>query len=283
MQHRTTERLARLGYAARGVVYLLVGGLAVLAALGTGGRTTGSQGALQTLLGQPLGWAWLWIVALGLLCFAAWRMLQAVFDADRLGTDRRAMLRRAGFGISAGANAVLAGSTIAWALGLARASGDGEASARDWTAYLLSAPFGRWIVGALGVAVVAAGVAFVVKGLRSRVDAHLALDPTARRWVVPLGRAGHVARGVVFGLIGVFLVMAALTVDARQAHGLAGALRSLQSQPYGWALLALTAAGLFAFGLFQMALARFRRIDAPAGGRLGEAVARGARRMMRAR
>ncbi|MDC7785937.1 DUF1206 domain-containing protein [Rhodoplanes sp. TEM] len=278
MQDQSAERLARLGYAARGVVYLLVGGLAVMAALGRGGETTGSKGALQTLLEQPLGTVWLAIVSAGLLCFAAWRVLQSVFDADHLGRDRKALLRRAGWGVSAVMNAALAFSTLGWALGYAAGGGDGEASARDWTASVLAVPLGQWLLGAVGLGIAAAGIGVAVKAWRSDIDEGLACDDAAARWVVPLGRAGMTARAVVFVLIGVFLVIAAVTADARDARGLAGALRTLQEQPYGWILLAATALGLFAFGLFQFAVARYRHIDAGRAERLSERVGRGARR-----
>lgn len=280
MYPNTVERLARLGYAARGVVHLLVGGLAVLAALGRGGATTGSKGALQTLLEQPLGTVWLVLVAAGLLCFAAWRVLQSVFDADHLGTDRKALLKRSAYGISAVLNGALALATLGWAFGYAAGSGDGEASARDWTASVLSVPAGQWLLGAVGLGVASGGLVFLARAWKGGVTEGLACDADAARWVEPLGRAGFAARAVVFGLIGVFLVVAAVTTNAREARGLAGALRALQEQPYGWILLAATALGLFAFGLFQFAVARYRRIDAGEAGRIPDRIQRGARRVV---
>ncbi|WP_170149500.1 DUF1206 domain-containing protein [Rhodoplanes roseus] len=280
MQDRSAERLARLGYAARGIVYLLIGGLAVLAALGRGGGTTGSKGALQTLLEQPLGTVWLGLVAAGLLCFAAWRVLQSVFDADHLGRDRNALMRRTGYGIGAAMNGALAFTTIGWAFGYAVSSGDGEASARDWTASLLSVPLGQWLLGAVGVGIAATGLGFAVQVWKEQVGKGLDCDAQTARWVVPLGKAGMIARSIVFVLIGVFLVVAAVTANAREARGLAGAMRTLQEQSYGWILLAATALGLFAFGLFQFAVAYYRRIDTGQAGRLPNRLQQGARRVV---
>jgi hypothetical protein len=267
----TSERLARLGYAARGAVYVIVGGLAVLAALGTGGGTTDTRGALYTVLSQPFGWFLLGAVALGLLCFAAWRVAQALLDADHLGTQWRALGRRIGFAGSAAANGLLAVTAIAILAGTAGGARDGEGSTRDWTAYLLSAPFGQWLVGAVGLLVVGIGIGVGVRGWRGGFEEHLALDGSQRRWVIPLGRLGFLARALVFVVVGGFLLVAAVQADPGEARGLAGALRALQAQPYGWALLGATAFGLFAFGAFQFAVARYRRIDAPD---LGDGLAR---------
>ena len=108
MKQGTTELMARIGYTARGVVYMIVGGLAVLAAFGSGGETTGTKGALHTLVTQPFGYALLAVVALGLLCFTLWRLLQALLNVDQLGSDWKAAMRRTGFAASAAVNAALA-------------------------------------------------------------------------------------------------------------------------------------------------------------------------------
>ena len=281
MHQRTSELMARAGYGARGVVYIIVGGLAVLAALGSGGRMTGSQGALQSILLQPFGAILLLVVALGLLCFAMWRAAQAALDADHLGTDWKPMARRIGFGIGAAANLALAISALALIFGMSTGSGDGESSARDWTAYLLAAPFGQWVVGALGLIVLGTGIGVAAKGWNGTFEEQLALDHSARRWVIPLGRLGFVARGVVFVLIGIFLVLAALHANAREAKGLVGALRTLQEQPYGWLLLGITALGLVAFGAFQFVTAYYRRINAPDFDKAAREAERGARAVAR--
>jgi hypothetical protein len=262
MQDQTLERLARFGYAARGVVYVLVGGLALLAAFGDGGRAAGPRGGLQTLLSQPYGAVWLGLIGLGLISFASWRLLQAIIDADHLGREWQAVVRRIGFGLSALVYAGLAITALAWACGIAAPFGDGESSAKGWTAYVLSAPLGQWLVGACGVGVAGFGIALFIKAWTARVEEHLALDRRARSWILPLGRIGFLARGLVFVVVGAFLVYAAIYSDPHEARGFAGALKALQSQSYGWALLAATALGLFAFGLFQFAVAYYRRIDA---------------------
>lgn len=259
MQQRTTELMARLGYVARGVVYVLIGGLALVAAFGGGGKTVGTKGALAELLGQPFGAVLLAAIAVGFMCFAAWRLAQALLDADHLGSDAKALRRRAGHLGSAIISLGLAGSAVSLIIGVG--SGNDDAAARDWTATILSAPFGQWLVGFIGLGVAGAGIWFVVKGWKASFEDEL--DTKARAWVVPLGRFGYSARGALFVVVGGFLVAAAVHANARQAKGLAGALQALQQQPYGWVLLAVAAAGLFAFGVFMLVVARYRRIDAP--------------------
>lgn len=273
MTDRAFEHLARFGYAARGVVYVIVGALAVLAALGRGQGTPDSRDALTTLLRTPYGGVVLGLVALGLVCFALWRLAQAALDADHLGTDPKALVRRAGFAVSAVANFALATSAIGLVTTIV-ASGGGDGSAQDWTRYLLALPFGRWLVALVGLGVVGTGLGTAWKGWTASFRRRLSMGGTAAGWVTPIGRAGYLARGLVFVLAGFFLVLAALHANAREVRGLAGTLRALQEQPYGWALLLVTALGLFAFGAFQVLAARYRRIRTPD---LGQAADRAVR------
>jgi len=268
------ESVARFVYGARGVVYGLVGGLALLAAFGNGGQTGGSHSALATVLDQPFGRILLAVIALGLAGFAAWRLVCAITDADRRGTSRKGLAIRAGHVISAVAYAGLALTSLNLALDRSR-GGSEDQSARDWTAWLLDQPLGQWIVGLIGLVIIGVGIAFLRKGWRGTVTDHLAVSGEVRRWAVPLGRLGYAARGVVFVLIGGFLGLAALHSNSSEVKGLGSALQTLQAQPYGWALLGLTAAGLFAFGLFGLVQARYRRIEAPDLDDIGRAAERG--------
>ncbi|HZW46405.1 MAG TPA: DUF1206 domain-containing protein, partial [Microvirga sp.] len=239
-----------------------VGGLALLAAIGSGGQAGGSRTALQTLLAQPFGQVWLLVIALGLFGFSAWRIVEALTDADGCGSDMKGWTIRGAHLISGIIYAGLAVSALSLALG--KGSGGGEDQiARDWTAWLMSKPFGLWLVGLIGLAVAATGLGFAWKAWRGDVAAHLALPPDNRDWIVSLGRMGFAARGIVFVIIGGFLILAALRSSSAEVHGLGGALKALQQQPYGWVLLALTAIGLFAFGLYGLVQARYRHIDAP--------------------
>jgi len=257
----TLEVMARLGHGARGLVYCLVGGLALLAAVGSGGQTGGSRSALQTLLGQPFGRVLLVAIAIGFAFVAVWRVVEALTDADHRGRTWKGLgVRAAHFG----SGFIYFGLMLS-ALGLAFGSGGGgdDRAARDWTAWLMAQPFGLWLAGLVGVGVAGAGIAHGWRAWRGNVTRGLSCSEDVARWAVPMGRLGFGARGIVFVLIGGFLVLAAIHSRASEARGLGGALRALQTQPYGWVLLGVTAAGLFAFGLFGLVEAVYRRIDAP--------------------
>jgi uncharacterized protein DUF1206 len=259
--------LARSGYAARGAVSLLVGLLALLASFGRGGGgATGSKGALRELLLHPLGDVLLAAVALGLFGFALCRASQSLLDADGLGREPKAMAVRAGQAVSAVAHLGLRVFALSLLVGWGHGGGNEEQSARDWTRWLLARPFGEWLVGAAGLAVADAGFGMAYKAWTASFMRRLATGPEQARWVVPLGRAGYAARGVVFIVIGAFLVVAAVQSDPSEARGLGGALQALRAQPFGRALFGLVALGLAAFGAFEFAEARYRRIAAPDGG-----------------
>jgi hypothetical protein len=263
LSRNPVETLARFGYGARGVVYGLVGALALLAAIGSGGQTGGSRSALQTLVSQPFGKVWLVLIAVGLFGFCAWRILEALTDADNRGSDLKGWAIRGAHLVSGIVYAGLALSTLNLALGRDSGGGGEDSAAQDWTAWLMSQPFGQWLVALVGLIIAGTGLAFILKAWRGRVADRLSLPSDKRDWIVTLGRMGFAARGVVFLMIGGFLGLAAWHASSSQVQGLGGALEALQRQPYGWVLLALTALGLFAFGLFGLIQARYRHIDAP--------------------
>jgi hypothetical protein len=253
------ERLGRLGYAAKGIVYLGVGGLAAEAAVGAGGAATGSRGAMRHAQRLPFGDVLLVAVAVGLAGYALWRLVQAVRDTESQGTSPKGMILRVGYAISGAIHGVLAWTAVELVRGL-RPRGD-EAVSRDQAAWLLSFPHGAWLVCAVGAVVIGVGVAQLVIAARASFLLNLgSLSAGARAWVTWLGRLGYLARGVVLFLIGGFLISAGLHANPRDARGIGGALREIAHQPEGRWLFGAVALGLAAYGVFMLVLARYRRM-----------------------
>lgn len=254
---RRLDHFGRLGFAAHGVVYLLVGWFAIRAAVG-GGSPTDSKGALQSLVGGPLGTVLLLGIAAGLLCYALFRLVAAGLDLDDRGTGPQALAKRGAHVVGALLRVALAGYAISLAFGIGfGGSGDG---AKEWTAWLMSQPYGRWLVSAVGLIVVATGLAQLRAAWNASFMDHLDLDAWKRHWVEPAGRIGFTARAVVFGLIGAFLLTAGWFADPDQAGGLGHALRRVQQLDQGPVLLGVVAAGLAIFGVYCFVEAAYRRI-----------------------
>lgn len=254
--------LARLGYAARGVVYLLVGGLALLAAFGAGGELTGSKGALATLADETWGQVLLFIIGVGLLGHALWRFLQAHYDLDRHGKDAKGLAVRGGLLASAVIHLLLA--TWVYTLLFENAgSGGGDEGSHKWVSWLLDKPGGKVWVTLLGLAVIGAGVAQIIKGWREKFEKYLSVNYERWPWANAVCRFGLVARGVVFLILGWFFIQAAVQSDSGEAKGLGGVLEWLQEQPWGGVLLGVMALGLLAFGVYSLIEAVYRRIQTP--------------------
>lgn len=255
------EWVARVGYAARGVVFLIVGFFAGLAALGAG-RSVSSTDALKTLLGGSMGDLLLAIVAAGLFCFAAWRVLQSVFDSDHLGRRGKGLGRRLGYGFGALFHFGLAAWAVSLMAGWSHRDQDGDRPVRDWTAWLMAQPYGKWIIAAIGLGIIAGGIAIATRAFGDDFKRQLDLGAEPSGWAVFLARFGFAARAVVYLLVGGFLLLAAWDSNSREAKGLGGALQAVHEQPYGWILLGLLALGLLAFAGYQFVQAWCRRVDA---------------------
>lgn len=255
------ERLARVGYGSKGVVYAVIGLMAFAAAIGSGGATTDSSGAFRKILEQPFGAVLLFGVGIGLLGYAAWRVIQATIDAEGKGGDPKGIAVRT-WQFSRG----VVHSLLAWeAIRLAMGSSSGEAdSTRHWTARAMSESWGIWLVGSAGVAIGAYGLGQIVRAWTANLDRRLRLDGLAARhrtWVTRFSRYGLAARGVVFVIIGWFLIRAARQQDSSEARGVGGALSELSQAPFGPWLLAIVAVGLVSYGLYELVKARYKRID----------------------
>ncbi len=256
-----TERLARLGYFVRGFVYGIPGLLALELALGvSGGQATTPTGAIMYIGRQPYGNILLIIVAIGLVGYSVWGLIRAVFDPFREGNDAKGLMSRFGYLVSAFGYGTLLIATLQYIAGTAVSANNPS----DWSAKLLAQPWGRVAVAVIGIGWLLGGLRQIYTGWKADFKDQFKwreMNAEEKTWSVRIGRFGLAARGVVFALIGAFLVQAAVLVNPAAAKGLDGALIALAEKPYGQVLLALVAIGLIAFGIYSMLLARWARIQ----------------------
>ncbi|MFE9560112.1 DUF1206 domain-containing protein [Streptomyces sp. NPDC006487] len=252
--------LARCGLVTRGLLYVLIGVLAVRVAFGVnGGGEADRTGALQELAEKPFGGVLVWAVGIGLVCMALWRLSEAALgaagpDGDKPGKRLAAVARAVFYG-------VVAFSVLSFAAGGGARSGDEQS--RDVTARALDVPGGPWWVAAAGAGIAIGGVVIAVQAARRTFRKHLAMErqpQEVRTAVEILGAVGGLARGAVFAAAGAFAVHAALSYDPAKAKGVDGTLRAFAQTPAGPWLLMVVAAGLVLFGLFSWAMACWRRV-----------------------
>lgn len=255
------ELLARSGYAARGIVFLLVAGLALLSGVAEGKADTKS--AVSTLLEQRFGRVWVGLIGLGLLGFVAWRLAQSLVDSDGQGTDRKAIVIRAAMLGSAITYLGLAGYAFGHAIGGAGGGeGSGEKGLAQW---VMSQPFGSYIATMIGVGFIGGGVVTSAKGLTRKFEKYLRL-PDAKGVVSLVCIYGLVARGIVFAITGVLFAYAGLTVDSERAGSISEALSWLRQLPFGSIVYVAVAVGLAAFGVYNLIEARYRVVQGPSIG-----------------
>ncbi|MFF1674983.1 DUF1206 domain-containing protein [Streptomyces sp. NPDC058256] len=254
------EGAARAGLVARGVIYLLVGVLALRIAFGDGGREADRSGALEEISSKPFGAVLLWALGTGLVGMALWRLSEALFGA--VGPDGSKARKRLMSAVRCVFYGFVAYSVLSFAAG-SGGSGSSDEQSRDVTAKALGMPAGQWIVGAAGAGLVAAGVWIAARAVRRKYRKHLKLgemSPRTRRAVDTAGVAGGVARGAVFAALGAFAVRAAVDYEPDKAKGVDDTLRSFTETPMGPWLLACVAVGLALFGAFSCAMARWRKV-----------------------
>jgi len=249
---------ARLGLSARAAIYLLMGGLAVAVALGQSRSETDQRGALKEVAQHSGGKVVLVLLALGFAGYALWRYSEAalgvVGEGDGAGPRLKSLVR-----------ALIYSSLAVSAVAVLTASGSDQsqgAQQQGLTASVMGHAGGRYLVGAVGLVILAAGVVMVFQGATQDFEKYLAMSQesaTTRTAVRRLGTIGTIARGLVIALSGGLVVQAAVTFSPEKARGLDGALRTLAAQPYGKVLLVLAGLGLAVFGVYGFAEARWRR------------------------
>jgi hypothetical protein len=252
------ERAARIGYVAKALLYATVGILAAQAALGRGGRTTDLGGALREVVRAPLGDALVLVIALGLAGYAIWRILDAITDAEGKGGDAKGLARRLG----SAARGVGHGALAVAAFGLATGSGDGGGGdKREIASQAVDAAGGSWLLWVAAAAVLGYACYQLYRAYAAKLGDQLDLGAASAavgHWVIGLSRAGIAARGIVFGLVGVLLVRAALHENPKEAGGIRDSLRMLAEM--GRWPLAVVALGLVAYAVYELLNARYRRI-----------------------
>ncbi len=250
------EAIARVGYFVRGVLYFLIGLLALRLVLGKSGQQPSPQGAIATLAQQPAGRTLLWIVFIGFIAYALWSLIRFLVNPLHYRAGQR-------FGalVSTFTYGFLAWTTYGFLHGNASAGASGGSQAK-FLAQIMVLPAGRFIIGLVGVIIFIVGVSNMIKGINATFERefdHYKLSPDEARMARATGRLGTFARGLVFAIIGILVVYAAYTSNPNQPVGIDTVFHTLMAHPYGTLIVLIIGIGLIAFGIYSfMAAAWFR-------------------------
>ncbi len=255
------EWLSRFGYAVRGVLYVVIGILAVQLALGQGGDAAGKDGAIAAIGNQTFGEVLLVLIIVGLAGYSLWGFVRAFLDPFKRGAGPKGLAQRVGYIVSAVVYGGLIFPTVRFLLHPGDEQQEGGNSTADWSAWLLShPPLGQWLLVGIGVVAFGGGLGQVWLAFSGDFQKDLKFREMSGESVAlarRVGRVGHAARGVVFAMIGFFIAKAAWEADPAQARGLDGTLQLLAQQTYGPLLLGAVALGLVAFGVYSILCARW--------------------------
>jgi hypothetical protein len=256
-QSRPVKIGARVGILAYGITHVLIAWLALQIAFGQGGERADQNGAFQTVAQQPFGQVLLWILAIGFVFAALWRLEQAIWGFTYIDDNKKVIGKK----VSSGAKAVLF-AVLAYLAGSTAAGGGGGNGQQQATAGVLGLPGGQILVGIAGLVVIGVGVRKIYKGWKQKFkeDMDLPSDHRARKIAVQSGQVGFIGRGVATILVGGLLTLAAIQFNPGEAAGLDAALKTLAAQPFGPFLLILVALGLLAYGVFLFFDAKYHKV-----------------------
>jgi TRAP-type C4-dicarboxylate transport system permease small subunit len=257
---RYVDWLARAGFAARGVMYALIGILAIEIAFGNGGPKADQSGAVRVIGNTPFGAALLWLLVIGFIGMALWRLSEALYGGP--GADGRKASNRLIAGFKAVLYGFIAFFIMKYALGLGSPKSSNKQSV-DLTSTAMREPGGRILVGIVGLVLIGVGAWLAWRAFEKKFVEEIKtgeISPQTRKVVTFLGRFGGIARGIVFGAAGLFLLIAAVTANAHEAKGIDATLRAFTKTPAGPWLLVLVAIGLILFGTYSWAESRWRRL-----------------------
>jgi hypothetical protein len=256
-RRKTLTLVARIGFGARGLIYLLVGAFAAAAALNSGKQPHGIMDAVQAVNGTRLQLMFAASIGTGLACLAAYFAIAGVWHCFR-GSGGRRLLFAAGMlgdaAIYAAVMISIIGILVGW-------HPDGEQETQVWTAWTMTKPFGRVLVGIAGLLIFGCGIGVIGWVMTSDIDEDVDLPDDEKRVIQPMGRCGLAGRGVAVSLVGMYWMSAAVHADPSEAHELGGAMQTVQQNPKGWLLLLTLALAFVASALFDFVEALYHRPD----------------------
>ncbi|WP_017380318.1 DUF1206 domain-containing protein [Paenisporosarcina sp. TG-14] len=256
------RRFGRFGSMSKGIVYGMIGVLAALAAVGPGGETTGTGGALQSIAEMPFGEVVLWVIGIGLIGSILWDFIKALKDPENEGKDTKGIIKRTGFFISAIIYANLAFGAIKLASHTGKAGGDN--TEKILSGKLMEQPYGVWLIGLLGVIIIGYGLTEFFNGAKEKFMRKFNttdMNAAERKVARISGKVGLMARGLVLSMVGFFFIQTAYSHNPEQSEGLGGALSELANQPYGQFLLIIVSLGFILFGIYQIILGRYQYMN----------------------
>ncbi|MEH7442081.1 DUF1206 domain-containing protein [Bacillus sp. JJ1122] len=256
------RRFGRLGYWAKGLVYVMVGVLAALAAIGPSGDTTGTSGALQSLAEMPFGEVALWFIGFGLIGYILWNFIKAIKDPENEGNNAKGLIKRSGSFISGLIYTSLAFGAIQLATHTGNAGSDN--SHKTISAKLMGQPFGVWLIGLVGAIIIGYGLYELYSGAKEKFMSKFKtyeMNDQERKIAQLSGKIGLVSRGIVLSMVGFFFIRTAYTHNPNESKGFGGALTELASQPFGQILLAIVAVGLILYGVYQIIRGRYQHMN----------------------